>query len=119
MRIMPLENNDPATVSSSWEPLKIFVTVFLLGGLAGLAALLRSQEELSRKAICGAIINSAFLSLIVAMVWWNKYQETNFFFLMGISILAGFGGNTTIGVIIAFTQKKFNINIGNPTDEQK
>jgi len=111
MRTMPLENNDPSTVSSSWEPLKIFITVFLLGGLAGLAALLRSKEELSRKAICGAIINSAFCSLIVAMVWWNKYQETNFFFLMGVSILAGFGGNTTIGIITAFCQKKLNITI--------
>jgi len=45
------------------------------------------------------------------MVWWNKYQETNFFFLMGVSILAGFGGNTTIGIITAFCQKKLNITI--------
>jgi peptidoglycan/LPS O-acetylase OafA/YrhL len=114
---MPLDNNDPSTVSSTWEPLKIFVTVFVLGGLAGLAALLRSKEELTRKAICGAIINSAFCSLIVALVWWNKYQETNFFFLMGVSILAGFGGNTTIGILIAAFQKGLKITIADPNDE--
>lgn len=110
---MPLQSD-----TSSWEPLKILGTVFVLGGLAGLAALLRSEEELSRKAIISAIVNSAFCSLIVALVWWTKYQETNFFFLMGVSILAGFGGNTTIGMASVFIQKKLNIKISEDDDEK-
>ena len=112
---MALENQDPNSMSSALEPMRILGTVFVLGGLAGLAALLRSPERLTRRAICSACLNSSLLSLGAASLWWWSNPDANFMILMGVSIMVGIGGNTSIGIITAIFQKKFNIVIADPT----
>ena len=118
MRTMPIEDQDPATMSSAFEPLKILGVTFLLGGLAGLAALLRSPDELTRRAVCSAILNSSLLSMGSAALWWWKSPDSNFILLMAVSILIGLGGNTSVGIVTAMLQKKFNIVITDPKDRK-
>jgi hypothetical protein len=114
MRSMPLENNDPPTLSAAWEPFKILIATACLGGLAGLAALLRSDDDLTKRAIFSAVLNSSLLSLGSAALWWYYAPDSNFVVLMGVSVLIGLGGNTSIGIITAIFQKKFNIVIADP-----
>ena len=118
MRTMPIEDQDSATMSSAFEPLKILGVTFLLGGLAGLAALLRSPDELTRRAVCSAILNSSLLSMGSAALWWWKSPDSNFILLMAVSILIGLGGNTSVGIVTAMLQKKFNIVITDPKDRK-
>ena len=116
---MSLEGRDPSSLSSSWEPLKVLGVTFLLGGLAGLAALLRSKDELTKRAILSAILNSSLLSMASAAVWWWYSPESNFIILIGVSVLIGLGGNTSVGIITAIFQKKFNIVIADPKKPKK
>lgn len=118
VRKMALENQDPHSMSSAMEPLKILGITFLLGGLAGLAALLRSTDRLTRRAICSAILNSSLLSMGSAALWWWYSPESNFILLMAVSILIGLGGNTSIGIVTAMFQKKFNIVIADQKNKE-
>ena len=115
---MALENQDPNSFSSAMEPLKILGVTFLLGGLAGLAALLRSPDKLTRRAVCSAILNSSLLSMGSAALWWWKSPDSNFILLMAVSILIGLGGNTSVGIVTAMFQKKFNIVVSEPKDRK-
>ena len=117
MRTMPIEDQDPNSLSSAFEPLKILGVTFLLGGLAGLAALLRSPDKLTRRAVVSAILNSSLLSMGSAALWWWKAPESNFILLMAVSILIGLGGNTSVGIVTAMFQKKFNIIIAEPREK--
>lgn len=118
MRSMPIEDQDPNSFSAALEPLKILGITFLLGGLAGLAALLRSPDRLTRRAICSAILNSSLLSMGSAAMWWWYAPESNFILLMAVSILIGLGGNTSVGIVTAMFQKKFNIVIADPKERK-
>lgn len=116
---MSIENQDPSSLPSAWEPIKILGTTFLLGGLAGLAALLRSRDELTRRAICSACLNSSLLSMGSAAAWWNYYPNANVIALTFVSIMVGIGGNTSIGIITSLFLKKFNIVVTSPDKKQE
>ncbi len=116
---MALQDQDPNSMSSAWEPLKILGATFVLGGLAGLAALLRSKDELTKRAIVSATLNSSLMSMASAAGWWYYDPEANFIALMFVSIMVGIGGNTSIGIITAIFQKKFNIVIADPRKNEK
>lgn len=83
-----------------FSPLLAALAMFPLGALAGLAALLRSEAELTRRAVMSATLNSALLSgAMAALIFW-KFGDTQIWLASGISVLAGLGGNTAIGIML-------------------
>lgn len=96
------------------DPLGVFASAFIVSALSGLAALLRSGSELTRKAATSALLNSGLLGLGISLLWYTKFQE-NVYFLIGVCVLAGLGGMTTIEfVLAAFRKGGFSISMGKP-----
>ena len=85
-----------------------------LGSLAGVAALLRSGQPLSRRAFWTALLNSGLFSLSIGSYVLWKMGEENFLFAVVLSVLAGLGGNALIdfalGVMRTMLQKRFEDN---------
>ena len=116
---MPLEDQDPNSFSAAWEGGKILFVTFLLGGLAGLAALLRSKDKLTRRAVASACLNSSLLSMAAAAMWWWHDPNVNFIALVFVSVMVGIGGNTSLGILTAIFFKKFNIVVSDPKKDGK
>lgn len=96
-----------------WDPIKVMTALTVLNGLAGLAALLRSDERVTPRSILTACLNSAFMGLIVALIWWHWFNAdgTSVYFVAAVSLLAGLGGNTTFYFVAQMIQRKFGIPI--------
>lgn len=91
------------------EPMKVFASIFLLAAIGGVAALLRGKARLTARLVISACLNSGLIGLVIALIWYSQYKDTNLWFLIGISVLAGLGGNTTIGLGMLYLRKKFNL----------
>lgn len=91
------------------EPGALFGLIFLGGSLGGLAALLRSNRGVTWRNVCAAMLNSGFITLIIALAWYENYSETNLYFLIGISLLAGLGGATSLDLALVYVQKRLGI----------
>lgn len=77
------------------NPLTVFLSAFGVSSFAGLAALLRAGKEVNKVSVISAILNSGFLGLAIALLWYTKFQD-NVYFLIGICVLAGLGGATLV-----------------------
>lgn len=96
---------DPSAVS----PWLLFGGVFLVASLGGLAALLRSGQDITRRQVASALLNSGLVGVIIALTLWSRYGANDPFLLFGVSILAGFGGATTIDLLVQYVCKKFGL----------
>ena len=96
-------------IKVSLEPWKLFGGIFLSASLAGLAALLRSHQLLTTRRIVSALLNSGFIGTIIALGWYANYKETNLYFLIAVSVLAGLGGATTLDFVTQYIQKKLGL----------
>lgn len=88
----------------------IFLTSFAVAALAGLAALLRSGNPLTTKSTLSALLNSGFLGLAMSLLWYSSFRD-NIYFLVGLSVLSGLGGNLTIELAMGWLKRfmeKFN-----------
>lgn len=75
----------------------IIAAMLPFGALAGFAALLRSNEEVTRRAVAGAMLNSSLFSAgFCALMFW-AYGSENLLLNIGMSVMAGLGGNTAVG----------------------
>lgn len=75
----------------------ILITIFPVCSFAGLAALLRSHRELTKRAVASAILNSGFFGVAVAALMFQRYgADSSLYLTIGVSILAGLGGNTAV-----------------------
>lgn len=94
------------------NPLGVFTASFVVAALAGIAALLRSGKPPSLLSIFSAALNSGLMGLCISLLWYVKFQE-NLYFLVGICVLAGLGGATTIDYVLDVIKKGgFNISVG-------
>ena len=92
--------------------LLVFLCSFVLAALAGLAALLRSEAQLTRKAVLSAALNSGLLGLAICLIWYTKFTE-NLFLLVGLTIMAGMGGTATVEwAVKAFRSGGFSVRFG-------
>lgn len=92
------------------NPYHIFGLAWGLSSFAGLAALLRSGQPLSKRLIASAILNSGLFGLAVAMIWRELYGETRYpWFMLGVSLLAGLGGNSLLDFAIQAIQSGLKI----------
>jgi len=87
----------------------LFSLIFAGGSIGGLSALLRSNKRLTLRSVTSAMLNSGIMSLVISLIWWNNYRETNLYFLVGVSILAGLGGATTLDFAVLYVRKRLGI----------
>lgn len=94
------------------NPIGVFVSSFGVSAFAGLAALLRSGNKLTRIGVISALLNSGLLGLAIALLWYTKFQG-NIYFLIGTCVLSGLGGMASIEFVLkAFTSGGFRISMG-------
>jgi len=94
------------------SPLGVFLASFGVSALAGLAALLRSGKPLTILGLLSAILNSGLLGLGICLLWFTKFQD-NIYFLVGVCVMAGLGGMTTIDFALTALRKGgFSIKLG-------
>lgn len=90
---------------SDYSTIQLLCTAFVLSAIGGLASLLRSGNPLTYRAIFTAILYNGMMGLLIALVWWNYFHETNIYLLLGVSGLAGMGGVTVVDFLIRVIKK--------------
>jgi hypothetical protein len=100
------------------DPLSMFLSAFSISSVGGLAALLRSQRQLTFRAVVSTSLYSGLTGLVIALLSHNYFGVDNPYFLLGVCGLAGIGGTTVIdfvlqtirngGVDIRFSPKRDN-----------
>jgi len=92
----------PVIVDDVIISVSVFVSAFGVSACAGLAALLRFGKKISRLAIFSSMLNSGFLGLAIALIWYQNYREAaNIHGLIGVCVLAGMGGSTITDLLIS------------------
>ena len=84
-----------------YTPLQIFFAAFGLSSIGGLAAHLRSKQQLTLRSVLAAIIYSGSMGIAIALLWYNYFDgQKNIYFLLGISCFAGIGGMTVVDFVV-------------------
>ena len=82
------------------SPIAVLCSAFAISSVGGLAALLRSKQQLTLRSILATSLYSGTLGLVIALVWYNHYATSNVWFLLGVSGLAGIGGTTVMDFVV-------------------
>lgn len=89
------------------SPYWVLIGIFIASCFGGLAALLRSEKvEMTPRRIVSAMLNSGFMSTIIALFMLSKYPDphgpppSDLFYLIAVSLLAGFGGALTVDILV-------------------
>lgn len=85
----------------------LIVYVVFASSLGGLAALLRENRAITWREIVGSLLNSAMIGGVLFAMAWHRYgdDEGSIWFLAGLSVLAGMGGTSFVGLILEGTRK--------------
>lgn len=86
------------------DPLTLFITAAVVGALAGVAALLRSSRDITWRVLLSAALNAGALGAGMAMLLFTYFKD-NTWFLLGLCLLAGLGGMTLLGFLLAIIKK--------------
>jgi hypothetical protein len=80
--------------------------------LAGLAALLRSDQPIDGRRIFSAVTNSGLFGLAIGsgMIW--KYGIESWPLILSVSVLAGLGGNSALDVVLSSLRAYFQSRSG-------
>ena len=81
------------------SPFTVFISAFGVSSFAGLAALLRAGKQVNYVSIISSLLNSGFMGLAIALLWYTKFQD-NIYFLIGVCILCGLGGSSLVDFMI-------------------
>lgn len=82
-------------------PLQVFASALAISSFAGLAALLRSNQPITLRAVFSSVCYSGAMGTIIAMLWMKKYGlEGDPYFLLGVAGLAGIGGVNLVDLAI-------------------
>jgi hypothetical protein len=85
-----------------YHALSVFASAFFVSAFAGLATLLRFAKKLSKLAVVSALLNSGFLGLAIALLWYQNYRkEENVYSLIGFCVLAGMGGSSLTDLVFS------------------
>jgi hypothetical protein len=82
--------------------LLVFASAFGAASFAGLATLLRFARRISKLSVISAMLNSGFLGLAIALIWYQNYRDAkNVYGLIGICVMAGMGGSTLTDLLLS------------------
>tara|TARA_Y100000593_G_scaffold6755_1_gene12822 strand:- start:954 stop:1289 length:336 start_codon:yes stop_codon:yes gene_type:complete len=88
------------------------------GSIAGVAALLRTNEPLDRRAFWAAVLNSGMFSIAAGIgIVWN-YGEQHFLLAVTLSILSGLGGNALIDFMFGLAKLYFKKKLRHDEDNR-
>jgi len=105
------------------DPFWIFLSAFAISSFGGIAAKLRSKDELTCRNVIAAFMYSGIIGLIVALAWYSYFDgKGNIPFLLAISGLAGIGGANVLDLVKMLLAGKLNISVetketGDPPNE--
>jgi hypothetical protein len=83
----------------------IFVSACFISSFAGLASLLRTGEQVTKKSVGSSMLNSGIVGAIIYLLWYTSYKD-NPHFLVGVCALAGLGGNQIIDFALSLLKSK-------------
>ncbi len=67
---------------------------------AGLAALLRTEQPITRRAVLAASLNSGLFGLAVAAAMVHRFGAESIYLILSVSVLSGLGGNAALDFAI-------------------
>lgn len=80
---------------ASHNPIFMWLLAVMGANFAGLASLLKSGENISARAFAAASLNSSVAGSIIFFLGYSRFTD-DMSFLVGVSILGGVGGATTL-----------------------
>ena len=95
-----------------YNPILVVLSAFAISSFGGVAAALRSEEDLDWRRLIGAFMYSGAIGLVVCLCWYSFFDgQDNIMFLLGISGLAGIGGANILDILKLLWQGKIVIRI--------
>lgn len=99
-------------MESKYNALHVLFSAFGISSFGGLAALLRSDRDITVRMVVSAMLNSGILGLVIALFWYNYYEgKGNIYFLLGVSGLAGIGGMSILDLAVEMLNGRFGLTI--------
>lgn len=102
---------------NQYDPIWVALAMMSLGALAGLAAFLRTtkpDDPITMRAVGAAMLNSSLFCGAVCALMFHHFGDDSILLTVGVSILAGLGGNSAIGFVLQmlqfFAQKQVGYN---------
>jgi len=94
-------------------PIQVILGCFTVSSFAGLAALLRSKQDLNWRIVVATCLYSGVFGLIYGLIWFNWFagDDQNYFFLIGSSGLIGLGGASLLDFVVSGVLHGFGCNI--------
>lgn len=90
--------------TTSTDPVRLVSYTFAASSLAGLAALLRSGQEITPRQLAAATLSAGLLGAGIMLVWWDWMDGRYPWFMLGVSLLAGLGGVNMLEFVIQLVQ---------------
>lgn len=97
----------------TWGELTPPLVMFLVASLTGLATIVRSRRELTRRSITGAMLYNGLLGLAVGAIWIGYFPEKSMWLPLGVSILVGLSNSFDPSTIVAVLLRAFNLRVDN------
>jgi F0F1-type ATP synthase assembly protein I len=91
--------------TTTTDPVRLVSYTFAASSLAGLAALLRSGQEITPRQLAAATLSAGLLGAGIMLVWWDWMDGRYPWFMMGVSLLAGLGGVNMLEFFIQLVQQ--------------
>ena len=91
--------------TTTTDPVRLVSYTFAVSSLAGLAALLRSGQEITSRQLAAATLSAGLLGAGIMLVWWDWMDGRYPWFMMGVSLLAGLGGVNMLEFFIQLVQQ--------------
>lgn len=86
----------------------------LIGGagasLLGLSMLLRSGQELTRRAVLGAVLHSLMWGVVIFLMSYSTLKS-DLPMLLGLSIMSGLGTASMADMLLLLVKNRFGINV--------
>jgi uncharacterized membrane-anchored protein len=106
---------EPNDTNAIW----VFLSSFLVAAAAGFASLLRTAVKLTWISVFSALLNSGLVGLSISLLWYHKFHD-NLYFLVGLCIIAGLGGATTVDFLLkAFMAGGLSVKFSRNDEEKK
>jgi len=96
-----------------WNPLQLLASCVTVSSLSGLAAILRSKQQLTWRNVIAAMLYSGMFGLAYSMLWlsWFNGDCQNVYFVVGSSAFVGLGGTSALDFVLTGIKEGFNVKI--------